>query len=62
MSHKPTQRESVKRVYSEAAIIARRNAQKAWRAKNRDKCEEYRRRYWEKKGQEQIEAAGSAET
>ncbi len=61
MSHKPTQGEAVKRGYSDAAIAARREAQRAWRAKNRDKCEEYRRRYWEKKGREQIEAAGSAE-
>lgn len=63
MSHKPTQGEAVKRGYSEAAITARREAQRAWRAKNRDKCAEYQRRYWERKGREKIAAApaGTAE-
>lgn len=62
MSHKPTQAESVKPKYSEAARAARRDWQRAWRAKNKDKCAEYRRRYWEKKGLEQIETVtGSAE-
>jgi hypothetical protein len=62
MSHKPTQAESVKPEYSDAARQARREAQRAWRAKNKEKCAEYRRRYWERKGREQIEAGqGSAE-
>lgn len=61
MSHSATKKEAVKPTYSAAALKARRDAQRAWRAKNRDKCEEYRRRYWEKRGREQIEAAGSAE-
>lgn len=54
MSHKPTRAENVKPEYSDAAILARREAQKAWRAKNREKCAEYQRRYWERKGREQI--------
>lgn len=52
MSHKPTQKEAVRRCYSDAALAARRAAQREWRAKNKDKCEEYRRRYWEKKARE----------
>ena len=35
---------------SDEAKAARREAQRAWRAKNRDKCAEYQRRYWERKG------------
>jgi len=33
----------------ELAAAKRREYKKAWNAKNRDKCREYVRRYWEKK-------------
>ena len=60
MSHYATKAEAVKPVYSAAAISARRDAQRAWRAKNREKCAEYQRRYWERKGRERIDPAEEA--
>jgi len=37
---------------SEKALEARRKWQREWNAKNPDKVQEYKRRYWEKKGQD----------
>lgn len=62
MSHKPTQREAVKRKYSDAAASAAREYQREWRAKNREKCAEYQRRYWEKRGRERISPAAGEPT
>lgn len=36
---------------SESAKQARREYQREWRAKNREKVKEQNRRYWEKQGQ-----------
>ena len=60
MSHRPTRSEDVKRGYSEAALIARREAQRAWRAKNKEKVAEHQRRYWEKRGRELISKSPTA--
>ena len=38
-----------KKEISEAAAEARRQYQKAWYAKNRDKVKGYQQRYWERK-------------
>lgn len=40
---------------SEAARQARNAAQRAWRAKNKDKVREANRRYWEKKARTRKE-------
>jgi hypothetical protein len=40
---------------SEAAIMARRAARKAWNDANKERNAEYMRRYWEKKARELIE-------
>ena len=37
---------------SEKALQARREYQKAWRDKNKDKCRQYKANYWEKKAKE----------
>lgn len=44
---------------SEAAKQARREYQREWRAKNKDKIAESRRRYWEKQAQ-MMPAANTA--
>lgn len=38
-----------KKEITEAAAEARRQYQKNWYAKNRDKVKEYHKRYWERK-------------
>jgi hypothetical protein len=38
-----------KKSIAEQAAEKRREYKKAWNAKNRDKCREYTRRYWERK-------------
>ena len=37
------------KILEEKAAEIRREYKKQWNAKNRDKCREYARRYWEKK-------------
>lgn len=39
---------------TELAIQARRNYLKNWREKNKDKCKEYKARYWEKRAKRQM--------
>ena len=41
------------------AIAERRAYFRAWRAANRDKTSEHRRKYWEKKAMERLNALGS---
>ena len=38
----------------DAINMARRAYAKEWRAKNKDKCKEYRERYWLKRAQEMM--------
>lgn len=38
------------------AVLARREYQKAWRAKNKDKVAEAQQRYWQKKAAQAKEA------
>lgn len=40
----------------QAAILARREYQRKWRAANKDKVRESNRRYWEKRAQREMEA------
>jgi len=40
-----------------AAEMERKQYYKAWRANNRDKTAEHRRRYWEKRALAKLEAA-----
>ena len=41
---------------TELAAEKRREYKRAWYAKNRDKCKEHMRRYWERKVLDQKEA------
>ena len=46
---------------SSEAIEARRNYKRAWNAKNRERCREYTREYWERKAA-QAQAAAQTST
>lgn len=41
---------------TEEARQARINYQRAWRAKNKDKCRQYKLNYWEKKARQAQES------
>ena len=41
---------------SEQAKRAKAEYQRAWRAKNKDKCRQYKKNYWEKKALELAES------
>jgi len=52
-----------KKTLPERAVAKRREYKRAWNAKNRDKCREYTRRYWERKVlQEQNQGRKQGET
>ena len=43
------------KILSERAAEKRREYKKAWNAKNRDKCKEHIRRYWERKVLQELQ-------
>lgn len=47
---------------SEEALAARREYEREWRARNRDKVKAKNRRYWEKRAQKKKEAEASEQT
>lgn len=49
-------------INSKRAAEIRRDYQKAWRAKNKDRVREYNRRFWEKQAAKQNELAAEQRT
>ena len=47
---------------SDAALKAKREYFRAWRAANKDRTREYQKRYWEKKAKKEVKKSAENET
>jgi hypothetical protein len=52
----------IEKSLEELAVEKRREYKRAWNAKNRDKCREHTRRYWERKVLNELQEAITNDT